>query len=483
MKYKEKQQQQSTMATSNYIKYGDLEVRVEASVDKDGHGVSETLRRLDFQKNGKIHSIPTEDEEVKSILGLLNEPATIIGEDPFSRRERLSDLVMVNEENMYKFTEIMRNREIEQPASSNHADSEGEDEEFYTPASPELIAARKFLIGYSFDRSRERLRKEKQNVATFDVAKELNERRNFSKEMHSMELIGVQVVSSRPISQAKLSPNEAYILTAGWAGSVGILDSTSLEVLNTVDNAHIGKIGGVDWNSSGDFIVTGAEDGLVKAFANENGQLLEKAVFTGHERRVAGTKFHPSGRYIASASFDMTWRLWDVETSQELLLQEGHDREVYSLAFQCDGSLLCSAGLDSTGMVWDIRSGKCVVVLSGHEKPIYSVDWSPNGHHIATGAGDGVIKIWDMRKPNEDYTVLAHNSIVTNVCFEKSHGKCLVSSSYDKAIKVYSSENWINIRTLEGHTDKVLSVDISRDADAIISAGWDRSVKLWKLNK
>lgn len=471
------------MASSNYITYNDLEVRIEASVDKDGQGIGETLRRLDFQKNGMAHSIPTEDEEVKSILALLNEPEIIIGEDAFARRKRLSDLLTVSEEYMYKFTEIMRNREIEQPAANDHANSEEEDEEFYTPASPALIAARKFLIGYSFDRSRERLRKEKQNAANFDVRNELNERRSFAKEIHSMELIGAQVVSSRPISQAKLSPNGAYILTAGWAGSVGILDSTSLEILHTIDNAHIGKVGGVDWNSSGDFIVTGAEDGLVKVFANENGELREKAVFTGHERRVAGSKFHPSSRYIASASFDMTWRLWDVETSQELLLQEGHDKEVYSVAFQCDGSLLCSAGLDSTGMVWDIRSGKCIMVLSGHEKPIYSVDWSPNGHHIATGAGDGVIKIWDLRKSNEDYTVLAHNSIVTNVCFEKSHGKCLVSSGYDKAIKIYSSETWINIRTLEGHTDKVLSVDISQDAETVISAGWDRSVKLWKLNK
>ena len=51
----------------------------------------------------------------------------------------------------------------------------------------------------------------------------------------------------------------------------------------------------------------------------------------------------------ATASFDMTWRLWDVETGQTLLEQEGHSRAVYSVAFQSDGALAGSVGLDAIG--------------------------------------------------------------------------------------------------------------------------------------
>jgi U4/U6 small nuclear ribonucleoprotein PRP4 len=57
---------------------------------------------------------------------------------------------------------------------------------------------------------------------------------------------------------------------------------------------------------------------------------------------VCRINFHPSGRYLGSASYDGTWRLWDVEKSQELLLQEGHSKEVYALAFQNDGALVAS---------------------------------------------------------------------------------------------------------------------------------------------
>jgi U4/U6 small nuclear ribonucleoprotein PRP4 len=52
--------------------------------------------------------------------------------------------------------------------------------------------------------------------------------------------------------------------------------------------------------------------------------------------------YHPSGRYLGSASFDTTWRLWDVERGNELLLQEGHSHEVYAIDFQEDGALVAT---------------------------------------------------------------------------------------------------------------------------------------------
>lgn len=63
----------------------------------------------------------------------------------------------------------------------------------------------------------------------------------------------------------------------------------------------------------------------------------------GHVDRVARVAFHPTGTYVASASFDTTWRLWDVNTTKEVLLQEGHSKEVFSVEFQNDGAL-CASG-------------------------------------------------------------------------------------------------------------------------------------------
>jgi U4/U6 small nuclear ribonucleoprotein PRP4 len=45
------------------------------------------------------------------------------------------------------------------------------------------------------------------------------------------------------------------------------------------------------------------------------------ASLLGHEARVSKIAFHPSYKYVASASFDETWRLWDLETHQEIWMQ------------------------------------------------------------------------------------------------------------------------------------------------------------------
>jgi U4/U6 small nuclear ribonucleoprotein PRP4 len=63
---------------------------------------------------------------------------------------------------------------------------------------------------------------------------------------------------------------------------------------------------------------------------------------SGHTNRVGRVAFHPSGSYLGSASFDGTWRLWDVAKQKELLTQEGHSKEVYALTFQDDGALVAS---------------------------------------------------------------------------------------------------------------------------------------------
>lgn len=464
------------MKPSNPITYDDLEIRIDDRPNKDGVNVQETLQKFDFRKDPRIHLVPTDDDGVRNTLLLLNEPETEDGEDIFTRRERLIELLVANRTHMETFERSL------QPKNEEEVDEEEDEEDFYTPASEELKIARKFLIRYTTDRAEKRLYNQRQEAANFDVSKEINYRRALAQKLNTIELVGSQIASSRPISSIKVSPDDSYLAVGGWDGAVRTISSESLEVLSSVEDAHIGKVGEVDWNTLGDLLATGGEDTSVKLYSVESGYLKVSATLQGHERRVVGCKFHPSDRYLATASFDNTWRLWDVETNKELLLQEGHGKEVFCLAFQCDGSLLCTAGLDSTGMVWDIRSGKCVMVLSGHTKPIYSVDWSPRGYEVATASGDGTVNVWDIRKMDQPQTLFAHNSIVSGVRFEKSNGKSLYSCGYDRNINVYSSDNWNKVAVLEGHTDKILSLDLAKEEGFVVSAGWDRSVKSWKID-
>ncbi|CAF4840519.1 unnamed protein product [Rotaria socialis] len=119
--------------------------------------------------------------------------------------------------------------------------------------------------------------------------------------------------------------------------------------------------------------------------------------------RVSKVKFPSSGRFLATTCHDHSWRLWDLETQEEILPQEGHSKAVHDITFHCDGSLSATAGMDTYGRIWDLRTGRCIMFLEGHLKPALSIDFSPNGcifvlgtegHYLVAVPYDNTIKLW-----------------------------------------------------------------------------------------
>lgn len=446
--------------SNEVVSYEDL--REDRDYESGGTQVGEYLQQLENKRNVNLLQVPTDDDEVKLKLRSLGEPITYFGEDKADRRQRLVDLVM--------------NKNIDLAGSDVEMEEDAEDdiddEEFYTPGSQELLSARQFITSFSLGRAKDRIATQLKD-SSVSMTKHLTIRRALNSRIKTFELGGSQLVSTRPISYVTINQNNTdQILSGSWSGSIKLLNK-KLEILKEFRGDE-GKIGGLDWSPTTPNVFIGS--GNVISLWNTEEDESPIATFQGHDNRIVRTKFHPSGKYIASASFDQTWRFWDVETQQQLLLQEGHSKEVYTLAFQNDGALIASAGLDAMGYVWDLRLGKSIMVLNGHIKPIYGLDWSGNGYQIATGSADGAIKIWDLRMSKDIFTIPAHNKIVSEVKF---HDKVLASSSYDGTVKLYSADNWIPLHTLEGHSDKVMSVDIADDY--ITSSGWDRSVKIWTI--
>ena len=75
----------------------------------------------------------------------------------------------------------------------------------------------------------------------------------------------------------------------------------------------------------------------------------------GHRRAVKSVCFSPDGRRLASGSYDMTVRLWDVETGTSVRTLEGHNAEGNSVCFSPDGRWLASSSKDRTVRMWLIN--------------------------------------------------------------------------------------------------------------------------------
>lgn len=134
---------------------------------------------------------------------------------------------------------------------------------------------------------------------------------------------------------------------------------------------------------------------------------------------------------------------------------------------------------------WDLRSGKSIAHFLGHAKRVFNTIWSTNGFQLLTSGDDGTIKVWDVRQKQLYTTIPAHSRLISNMVMERVHGEVIATSSFDGLVKLWSARDWSLISTLKGHDGKVMGVDIQcKDGgggnDAVVSVGYDKTVKLWK---
>ncbi len=114
----------------------------------------------------------------------------------------------------------------------------------------------------------------------------------------------------------------------------------------------------------------------------------------GHQKLVNHVIFSPDGRYIASASFDNSIKLWDGRDGKFLSTFRGHVASVYQCSWSSDSRLLVSCSKDTTLKVWDVRTRKLSIDLPGHQDEVYAVDWSVDGNKVASGGKDKQVRLW-----------------------------------------------------------------------------------------
>jgi U4/U6 small nuclear ribonucleoprotein PRP4 len=300
--------------------------------------------------------------------------------------------------------------------------------------------ARFWIADFSLPRAKERLQqaREQADVPSATKASRMVE---LQKKLQALAPQCSQVGDIRPISHCQFNEDSTLLLTSSWSGMSKLWTVPDCNLQQTL-RGHTCHVGGVAFRNKvgsdcfGEVaMATCATDGMVKLWAFGNEESI--ADISGHcPHRVSRLAFHPSGRFLGTACYDSSWRLWDLEQKQEVLHQEGHAKAVHCIAFQTDGSVCITGGKDAFGRVWDLRTGRCIMFLEGHLGSIYGVDFSPNGYHMITGSEDNACKIWDLRRRQALYTIPAHTNIISDVKYQKNGGHFLVTASYDSTVKV-----------------------------------------------
>merc|ERR1719310_906725 len=220
--------------------------------------------------------------------------------------------------------------------------------------------------------------------------------------------------------------------------------------------------------------------------------LQYRGALEGHRNWVTciATTYEQSN-LIVSASRDKKLMVWELSTEADAEAVgyarksfNGHSEPVSSIVISSDGQFALSASWDKTMRLWDLNTGTTVRTFQGHAKDVNSVAFSADNRQIVSGSRDKTIKLWNTLAECK-YTITEdmHTDWVSKVAFSPSaKTPLIVSAGWDKLVKVWNL-NDCKLRTnLAGHTGVVYTVSISPDGSLCASGGKDGTAMLWDVN-
>lgn len=256
---------------------------------------------------------------------------------------------------------------------------------------------------------------------------------------------------------------------------------------------HTSAVRGIAISPDGCTIASASYDGTLKIWDLQSNSLLR--TLHGHRDRVYSVAYPSTtdsdNALLVSGSADTTIKIWHIPSGKNRQTLTGHTENVCSVAVSPDGQTIASGSWDSTIKIWDIPSGKCRQTLTGHLSWVYGVAFSPDGTQLASASADGAIRIWDLTRTKVGRILPSYGTILHGVAYNgieipqsgTALQELLASCTNKGKINIWDATTGARVSTLTGHTKRLNSAAFSPNGRTLISGSWDRTLKIWDWNQ
>jgi WD repeat and SOF domain-containing protein 1 len=267
-------------------------------------------------------------------------------------------------------------------------------------------------------------------------------------------------------------------------GVVKVWDLTSREEIWNA-NAHENIVKSMAWTKD-QRLLTCATDRSIKLFDpyNTPSGTAPIASWLGANAFTSLTHHRSRNAFAASSSVISIYDLERHNAAPEVLKWPTSTDTINAISFnQTETSILASCATDRSIVLYDLRTSmplsKTILNLASN-----AISWNPmEAFNFAVANEDHNIYIFDMRKLDRALNVLKdHVAAVMDVEFSPT-GEELVSASYDRTVRLWN-------RT-KGHSrdvyhtkrmQRVFSSAWTPDSKYILSGSDDGNIRLWRAN-
>ena len=253
---------------------------------------------------------------------------------------------------------------------------------------------------------------------------------------------------------------------------------------NNLQNNENKYVSSLIWSEDGERLAVGNSYGLVEIYDVNKKELI--STFKGHSSRVGVVSWNRNLISSGSKDYSIITRDTRLKDTEDNIIKKfmGHQQEVCGLKWSFDGSQLASGGNDNNLMVWSLHSNKPLMLNNDHSAAVKAIAWSPHQHNIlASGGGtaDRTIRFWNTTNFEPIFKVDT-GSQVCNLVFSKSSNELVSTHGYSlNQINVWKLPNMQKIKTLTGHSFRVLYLSLSPDGQSIVTGAGDKTLKFWNI--
>ncbi|GJE97263.1 WD40 repeat domain-containing protein [Phanerochaete sordida] len=273
------------------------------------------------------------------------------------------------------------------------------------------------------------------------------------------------------------SPDGSRLISGGADLKAYLWDTQNREFVAEMAG-HTGDVWLLAWAPDNSVVATGSVDTTVRLWDGRTGAPLH--TLQGHSAVVMCISFSPDGSRLASCS-DSTGILWDVARGTEAARLQGHSSVIWTLEWAADGARLVSGAEDQSGRVWDAETGAELVTINEHTGPVWSAVFSPDGALVASGSYDASVIICDSFTGERRHMLERDPAAIVNVVAYSAAGDLLACGLADGRVRVWNPIEGKLVAELQGHDEKVKTVEFMADDERMVTSGDDGTVRIWNM--
>lgn len=235
---------------------------------------------------------------------------------------------------------------------------------------------------------------------------------------------------------------------------------------------------------SGTSIVSGWDDGRIRAFYPESGR-MRFVIPDAHTEKVTALAIadndNRSPWRIISGGAEGRVRVWNVTSSHQAMVAslKEHRGPINCIKVNHDSTQCISASADGSCIIWDLV--RYVRITALFEPNVFeSVLYHPDESQMLTCGSNHKITYWDATDGQVIRVIEGGEDMMTTLDVTAS-GEFFVSGSKDRQMKIWHYDDGLTVAAGKGHSGTINQVKISPDEKLVVSVGSSGEIIFWEM--